>query len=148
MLKINFNSVLLDMKLVASLASIKTADDLALGMAGKHLADEMQKTIYDETENWPALSPITIKIKGNDAKLLDTNEMVKSIEWRKDGNSVTIGIHDDAPNDRAMIALVHEHGNEHVPSRPFIMPTWDREKNYVKVLFGVALKSAVSSKIL
>ena len=143
MLKVSFSSLALDMKLVSAMAGIKTAEDLALGMAGKHLAREMKRTINDETESWAPLHPTTIALKGNDKMLVETDDMVDSIDWKKKGNSVTIGVHDDAPNDRAMIALVHEEGNEHIPSRSFIMPTWDREKNRVKGLFGVALKSGI-----
>ena len=143
MLNIDFNSVVLDMKLVSALAGIKTAEDLALGMAGKHLEREMKRTIYDETENWEPLHPVTIKLKGNDDILLDTDDMVESIDWKKKGNYVTIGVHDDAGSKNVVKALVHEHGNEHVPERAFIMPTWDREKKHVKTLFGVMLKKSV-----
>ncbi len=143
MLSINFSKIALDMKLVSAMASIKTAEDLALGMAGKHLADEMQRTIFDQTESWEPLSPITIALKGHDDILIDTEDMVESIEWKKKGKYVTIGIHSDAPNNRALIALVHEHGNENIPERPFIMPTWYREKKHVETLFGVALKKSV-----
>jgi len=143
MLNINFRKTALDMKLVSAIASIKTAEDLALGMAGKHLADEMQRTIYDQTESWAPLSDITIALKGHDKILIDDNKMVESIEWKKKGKYVTIGVHNDAPDNRALIALVHEHGNEHVPERPFIMPTWYREKKYVESLFGVMLKKSV-----
>lgn len=143
MLKINFNSVALDMKLVSAMAGINTAEDLALGMAGKHLAKEMKRTIYDQTENWAPLHPVTIALKGHNMKLLDENDMVESIDWKKKGNYVTIGVHDDAGDKNVVKALVHEHGNEHVPERSFIMPTWDREKKHVKTLFGVMLKKAV-----
>ena len=131
------------MKLVSALASIKTAEDLALGMAGKHLADEMQRTIFDGTENWEPLHPVTIALKGHDDILLDSDDMVESINWKKKGNYVTIGVHDDAGTKNVIKALVHEHGNEHVPERAFIMPTWDREKKHVKTLFGVMLKKSV-----
>ena len=143
MLKINFSSVLLDMKLVSAMAGIETAEDLALGMAGKHLAREMQRTIFDETENWEPLHPMTVKLKGHSDILLDTDDMVESIAWKKKGNYVTIGVHDDAGSKNVVKALVHEHGNEHVPERAFIMPTWDREKKHVETLFGVALKRSV-----
>jgi hypothetical protein len=143
MLKINFNSVALDMKLVSAMAGIKTAEDLALGMAGKHLAKEMQRTIKDQTENWTRLDDVTISLKGHDMKLLENGEMVSAIDWKKKGNYVTIGVHDDAGDKNVVKALVHEHGNEHVPERSFIMPTWDREKKHVKTLFGVMLKKAV-----
>ena len=75
MLNIDFNKVVLDMKLVSALASIKTAEDLALGMAGKHLADEMQRTIFDGTENWEPLHPVTIALKGHDDILLPRCEL-------------------------------------------------------------------------
>lgn len=143
MLKIDFNSVVLDMKLVSAIVGIETAEDLALGMAGKHLEEEMQRTIFDETEDWEPLHPVTIELKGNDDILIDTGDMVESIDWKKKGNYVTVGVHDDAGRKNVVKALVHEHGNEHVPERSFIMPTWDREKKYVKTLFGVSLKSGI-----
>lgn len=143
MLKINFNTIALDMKLVSAMAGIETAEDLALGMAGKHLDREMKRTIFDETENWEPLHPMTVALKGHSDILLDTDDMVESIDWKKKGKYVTIGVHDDAGSKNVVKALVHEHGNEHVPERSFIMSTWDREKKEVKYLFGIVLERSV-----
>ena len=143
MIKINFNSAMLDLRLMGAIAGIEVAEDLALKKAGKHLMEEMKRTIYEETEDWVPLHPLTVMLKGHDKILIDTSEMIESIKWKKRGDYVTIGVHDNAPNDRATIALIHEHGNEDVPARPFIIPTWEREKKHVERNFKIGIESVI-----
>jgi len=132
-------------KLAAKIAAIEAAEKVAIGIAGDKLVKEMQRTIDEETEPWPALSPSTISKKGHDKMLVETRQMRDSIEWRKSGKTVTVGIHSDAPDNRAMIALIHEHGAPEagIPARPFIYPTWDREKKGIIRLFDDEMKKGI-----
>jgi phage gpG-like protein len=51
-------------------------------------------------------------------------------------------VHEDAPNNRSLIALIHEHGapDANIPARPFMQPTWDREKRETIKVFDRSLK--------
>jgi len=145
MLKIKFGSAKALSKLSAEIAALKAGEKAANEIAGKRLAEEMKRTIDEDLESWPALSPITIALKGNDKILIDTSTMRDSITYKTEGKYVTVGVHSDAPNDRARIALIHEHGapEANIPARPFIYPTWEREKGNILALFELTLKKAL-----
>jgi hypothetical protein len=129
-------------KMAARVAAIEAAEEIATRKAGDKLVKEMQRTIDDETEPWPSLSPNTIWRKGHDKMLIETRLMRDSIEWRQDGNTITVGVHADAPEDRALVALIQEHGapDAGIPARPFIQPTWEREKKGIIRLFDEEIK--------
>ena len=129
-------------KLAAALAKIKLLDKIVLEHAGTKLKSGMQHTIDAQTEPWVPLSPVTIARKGHSDILLDTHVMRDSIESRYHGGTVTIGIHADAPNNRAYVAGLQEHGSPDtgLPARPFLMPTWEREKGGIMKLFKAELK--------
>lgn len=145
MLKIKFGAAKAFSKLAAEIAALKAGEQAANEIAGQRLADEMKRTIDEELEPWPALSPRTIALKGNDKKLIDDSTMRDSITYKNEGKYVTVGIHNDAPQDRAKIALIHEHGapEAHIPARPFIWPTWEREKGNILALFELTLKQGL-----
>lgn len=143
MIKINLGLSAILAKLEAEAIALKAAEEATIGSVGEHLVKEMVRTIDDNTESWEPLSPRTIELKGHDKILIDSSEMRDSIEWRRvDGGDITVGIHSDAPEDRNLVALAHEHGvpENNLPARPFIIPTWEREKKNAVLMFGYELK--------
>jgi phage gpG-like protein len=145
MLKIKFGSAKALSKISAEIAALKAGEQAANEVAGQRLADEMKRTIDEELEPWPALSPRTIALKGHDKVLIEDRTMRDSITYKTDGKYVTVGVHDDAPKDRGKIALIHEHGAPEagIPARPFVQPTWDREKGNILALFELTLKKGL-----
>ena len=145
MLKINFGSAKSLKKLGLIASAIKIVEEKAKATAGEHLVKEMKRTIEDETENWAPLSPATISAKGHDKKLIETSQMIDSIEWRDEGKYITVGVHEDAPNNRHQIALVHEYGapDAGIPARPFVHPTWEREKIWAMKIYDETLEDEI-----
>jgi phage gpG-like protein len=145
MIGIKFSSDKMMRKMAAIIAVLKTGESVALDNIGKELTSEMKRTIDEELESWPPLSPRTISIKGNDKILIDDNTMYDSIKWKRDGKSVIIGVHADAPANRGKVAAIHEHGapEAHIPARPFVEPTWDREKKKMSLKYSAVLKEGV-----
>jgi phage gpG-like protein len=142
MISVKFSGTKAFSKLAKTTASLKLGEEFAKEMAGKKLKAEMKRTIDKEMVNWPALSPVTVSRKGNDKILVETSEMRDSIDFKDHGKYITIGVHEDAPNNRSLIALIHEHGapDANIPARPFIQPTWDREKREIIKVFDRSLK--------
>ena len=136
MISFHMNNKPLLFKLAELIIIFKFIDKELSDMIGEHMLKEMKRTIDEDTENWPELSQRTIELKGHDKKLLDTMSMYNSIEYRDKGAYISIGIHADAPNDRARIALIHEHGDHTrgVPARPFLKPTLNREKVNIMIM--------------
>lgn len=132
-------------KLAETIAILKASEEIAKKVAGKKLESEMKRTIDEELVDWPPLSSMTISIKGHSKPLIDSGKMRNSIEYRDEGSYITVGVHSDAPENRALIALVHEHGapEQHIPPRPFIQPTWDREKTGITLLFDETMKGGL-----
>jgi len=145
MIGIKFLSDKLIRKMAAITAALKLSEGVALDGVGKKLAGEMKRTIDEELESWPPLSPITISIKGDDKMLIDDGTMYDSITWKRDGKHITVGVHEDAPANRGKIAAIHEHGAPEaaIPARPFVEPTWDREKKKLSTMYGVILKGGL-----
>ena len=145
MIKIGFHSKNLAENLAGDITEIALIQELALNDLGKKLEKEMKRGIDEEIGMEP-LSLMTIDRKGHSKILIDTGQMYDSIEWREDGRNITVGVHDDAPNDRAKIALTHEFGDpaRGIPARPFIWPAWERKKRfYAKAMaeeIGLALR--------
>lgn len=125
-------------KLTELLFIIEVIDKELSDVIGEHMVKEMKRTIDEDTEKWPELALRTIELKGHSKKLIDTGSMYNSIEYRNMRDYVSIGIHADAPNDRARIALIHEHGDHTrgVPARPFLKPTLDREIGNIMVIIA------------
>jgi hypothetical protein len=98
---------------------------------GENLAKAMQQTILTQSENWPPLSEQRIKEKGHSKALLDTFQLVNSIKAIYNGNSVEVGVHRNAPNNRGRIAATNEYGDpeRRIPARPFVHSTWARERD-------------------
>jgi len=145
MIGIKFSSTNMLRKLVAMSAALKLGEGIALNNIGKELADEMKRTIDEELEDWTPLSPRTVSIKFHDTILLDDGTMYDSITWKRDGKHITVGVHEDAPANRGKIAAIHEHGSPEaaIPARPFVEPTWDREKKKLSTMYGVILKGGL-----
>jgi phage gpG-like protein len=145
MLKIKFGSAKALSKISAEIDALKAGEQAANEIAGQRLADEMKRTIDEELEPWPALSARTVALKGHDKPLIEDGTMRDSITYKNEGKYVTVGVHNDAPQDRAKIALIHEHGAPEagIPARPFIWPTWEREKGNILKLFELTLKKGL-----
>jgi hypothetical protein len=145
MINLKFGLAGLFAKLEAEAIALRMAEESARASVGAHLAKEMLRTIEENTESWEPLSDRTIAMKGHSRILIETGEMKDSIEWRKSGKNITIGVHSDAPNDRNLIALAHEYGvpENNMPARSFIMSTWEREKDNVGTLFSYNLKKGL-----
>lgn len=93
---------------------IREAVAIALVEAAAVVAEEAKAMIGHEHAEWPPLTETTIERKaGSGGPLLETGEMRDSIEFRVEGLSAVIGSNDPK-------AVIHEHGNGHVPPRPFL----------------------------
>lgn len=144
MLKVKFGSTKLLTKLALMTEGIEVANDTALENAGEMIVAGILETLDQQMVEGPALAQTTITLKGHNLKLLETYQMRDNVTWRKDGdNTITAGVHMDAPEKRGLIAKIHEHGNDHVPRRAFIEPTWERIKHDVLKQYDIELKAAM-----
>lgn len=130
----------------ANMAAIILAKKNADRAAGKALAKAMRDTITYQKEDWTPLSPTTILRRGPGSigggrMLLDTGLMRKSIKYKLRGDSVTVGVHADAPDRRQKIAAIQEYGDPllNIPARPFINSTWNREKDRIEDIWYSAM---------
>jgi len=145
MIKVKFSGRKAFSKLAKTIAALKAGEEVAKEVAGRKLESEMKRTIDEELGDWPVLSPVTISRKGHSKILIESGAMRDSIEYRDHGKYITVGVHEDAPDDRAAIALVHEYGapDANIPARPFIQPTWEREKKGITLLFDETMKGQI-----
>jgi hypothetical protein len=131
MLKVKLENARLTKKLLAMGIAVEAADKVALAHAGENIVDGIHETLDKQMVEGPALATTTIQLKGHSLKLLETYQMRDSVEWRHTDDGVEAGVFPDAPNKRGLIAKIHEHGNDWVPKRAFVAPTWDRIKKDV-----------------
>ncbi len=131
MLRVRFGMSRAQRKVAAMAAGMEVANEVALKHAGEKIVKAIQETLDRQMVEGPPLAQKTIMLKGHSMKLIDTHLMRNNVEARIDGNAVVVGVHKDAPENRGIIAAVHEHGNESLPRRAFIEPSWNRVKRQV-----------------
>lgn len=90
--------------------------DRAMKLNGSHLRDETKKTIRNGDEGWDPNSELTIEYKGSSKPLIDTGDLMNSIQSVKvSGGVYFVGVPEESTSEdggisMAGIAEVHEHG--------------------------------------
>lgn len=120
----------------------------------KDLPKEMEEQLIDSSQDLVArikerihqqtgLAPLdedTIRQKGHDTILIETGEMVDSIE----ATPVNDGFVISATGDRNQeILKYHEYGTDNMPSRPVIQPVYEEMKSKVQKDFAETLKDVL-----
>lgn len=100
--------------------TIKVAAEIGLREAAELVAKDARERLGTYQQDWPPLAETTILEKEREgyevpAPLERTGALRDSIRVEQEGLSAIIG--SDHP-----AAKVHEHGDSHVPPRPFLMP--------------------------
>ena len=144
MLRVKFGAGKAERKLLAIAAAIEPINKEALENAGEKIVKAIHHTLDAQLVEGPALSETTVRIKGHSMKLLDTHQLRNNVEARLDGTkAVVVGVHSDAPEQRGLIAAIHEHGSDTLPRRAFIEPTWNRVKRQVLREYDMEIKAKV-----
>lgn len=144
MLRVKLGADRAERKLLALAAAIEPLNEEALKNAGDKIVAAIYETLDHQLVEGPALSEITVMIKGHSMKLLDTYAMRNSVEARLDGTkAIVVGVHKDAPENRGLIAAIHENGSDTLPRRAFIEPSWNRVKRKVLREYDMELRAKV-----
>ncbi len=144
MLRVKLGADRAERKLLALAAAIDPINEEALKNVGEKVVQAIHHTLDAQLVEGPALSDTTVRIKGHSMKLLDTHEMRNNVEARLDGTkAVVVGVHKDAPDNRGLIAAIHEHGSDTLPRRAFIEPSWNRVKRKVLREYDMEIRAKV-----
>lgn len=84
----------------------------------EHMIDNWEKGIDSQNNAWEPLAPSTIRQKGHDDILIDTETMIDSAGHEVDRDNMTAEIYVEDPK-----ILFHEFGTERIPKRPVLGPT-------------------------
>jgi hypothetical protein len=84
------------------------------------IAKQAKAQIGKQHEEWPPLAPSTLAKKSANTPLLETGELRDSIEWQVHGHGNHVEGEVGSNLDRA---VWHELGTNHVPPRPFLVPS-------------------------
>ena len=122
-------------KLQAKLNDIskgKVKDDMEeqLQDSANDLKEAMQQYIRGQEGNWQPLAQATIDKKHDDAILIETGEMVDSIEVTPQGEDQYIISATGQRNQE--ILKYHEYGTSRMVARPVVRPVFEKEKGNVK----------------
>lgn len=114
------------------------------------IKEAIQETIYGQTEPWAELKPSTIAQKGSSKKLIETGQLVESIDVTPlDDLTYAItpkGSHSSGLSN-SELAMIHEYGTNKVPPRPFVQPTHAKVKPQVeKEVVNIVAKTIKSFK--
>lgn len=89
------------------------------------IQEEIKDSIYSQSGNWKDLKPKTIKDKGSSDILIETGQLVESIQVNQVNDLKYIiapeGNHSSGVSN-SELAVFHEYGTERIPPRPFIKP--------------------------
>jgi HK97 gp10 family phage protein len=122
-------------KLQAKLNDIskgKVKDDMEeqLQDSANDLKEAMQQYIRGQEGNWQPLAQATIDKKHDDTILIETGEMVDSIEVTPQGEDQYVISATGQRNQE--ILKYHEYGTSRMVARPVVRPVFEREKGNVK----------------
>ena len=122
-------------KLQAKLNDIskgKVKDDMEeqLQDSANDLKEAMQQYIRGQEGNWQPLAQATIDKKHDDAILIETGEMVDSIEVTPQGEDQYVISATGQRNQE--ILKYHEYGTSRMVARPVVRPVFEKEKGNVK----------------
>ena len=121
-------------KLQAKLNDIskgKVKDDMEeqLQDSANDLKEAMQQYIRGQEGNWQPLAQATIDKKHDDTILIETGEMVDSIEVTPQGEDQYIISATGQRNQE--ILKYHEYGTSRMVARPVVRPVFEKEKGNV-----------------
>lgn len=108
---------------------------------------EVQQTIYSQSGGWQPLKDTTVKEKGSDTILIETGQLVDSIQVEKISDleyAITPQGNHSSGLSNSELATIHEYGTEKIPPRPFIRPTYDKEVPEVPKEMGAVVKSVIN----
>lgn len=122
-------------KLKAKLNDIskgKVKDDMEeqLQDSANDLKEAMQQYIRGQEGNWQPLAQATVDKKHDDTILIETGEMVDSIEVTPQGEDQYVISATGQRNQE--ILKYHEYGTSRMVARPIVRPVFEREKGNVK----------------
>lgn len=122
-------------KLQAKLNDIskgKVKDDMEeqLQDSANDLKEAMQQYIRGQEGNWQPLVQATIDKKHDDTILIETGEMVDSIEVTPQGDDQYVISATGQRNQE--ILKYHEYGTSRMVARPVVRPVFEKEKGNVK----------------
>lgn len=122
-------------KLQAKLNDIskgKVKDDMEeqLQDSANDLKEAMQQYIRGQEGNWQPLAQATIDKKHDDTILIETGEMVDSIEVAPQGEDQYVISATGQRNQE--ILKYHEYGTSRMVARPVVRPVFEKEKGNVK----------------
>lgn len=122
-------------KLKAKLNDIskgKVKDDMEeqLQDSANDLKEAMQQYIRGQEGNWQPLAQATIDKKHDDTILIETGEMVDSIEVTPQGEDQYVISATGQRNQE--ILKYHEYGTSRMVARPVVRPVFEKEKGNVK----------------
>lgn len=95
------------------------------------LKEAMQQYIRGQQGNWIPLAPYTVHKKQDDTILIETGEMVDSIDVTPQGEDQYIIYATGSRNQQVL--KYQEYGTSRAPARPVVRPVFEREKGNVKV---------------
>lgn len=122
-------------KLQAKLNDIskgKIKDDMEeqLQDSANDLKEAMQQYIRGQEGNWQPLAQATIDKKHDDTILIETGEMVDSIEVTSQGEDQYVISATGQRNQE--ILKYHEYGTSRMVARPVVRPVFEKEKGNVE----------------
>lgn len=107
--------------------------------SSQDLVERTKERIYQQIDLAP-LDEDTIRQKGNDTILIETGEMVESIDATPVSNGYVISATGERNQE---ILKYHEYGTVNMPSRPVIQPVYEEMKSKVQQDFVETLKDVL-----
>ena len=110
----------------------KVKDDMEeqLQDSANDLKEAMQQYIRGQEGDWQPLAQATVDKKHDDTILIETGEMVDSIEVTPQGEDQYIISATGQRNQE--ILKYHEYGTSRMVARPVVRPVFEKEKGNVK----------------
>lgn len=110
----------------------KVKDDMEeqLQDSANDLKEAMQQYIRGQEGNWQPLAQATVDKKHDDTILIETGEMVDSIEVTPQGEDQYVISATGQRNQE--ILKYHEYGTSRMVARPVVRPVFEKEKGNVK----------------
>lgn len=110
----------------------KVKDDMEeqLQDSANDLKEAMQQYIRGQEGNWQPLAQATVDKKQDDTILIETGEMVDSIEVTPQGEDQYVISATGQRNQE--ILKYHEYGTSRMVARPVVRPVFEKEKGNVK----------------
>lgn len=110
----------------------KVKDDMEeqLQDSANDLKEAMQQYIRGQEGDWQPLAQATVDKKHDDTILIETGEMVDSIEVTPQGENQYVISATGQRNQE--ILKYHEYGTSRMVARPVVRPVFEKEKGNVK----------------